>query len=272
MDGLAADGLKDIEVERLKLIEGLKLGEALSKLVDPLGIELLTLIDGLAALIDGLNDIEAERLKLMDGLAALGLKLIEADRLKLKLTDGLAALIDGLNDIEPDKLILGDAAEIDGLAALIDGLNDILGDALNNEVLGEVLADRNEILVDGLGLSEGTSTKISAYNCVTLPSPAANCPKTATFSCVNLASPGLVDGLNDGLAALNEIDGLAALVLKDADGDKLMLALKLGDGTGLLDRLTLTLGLSDGTNIKISILVKVNLTVESTFSITSRCS
>jgi hypothetical protein len=253
MDGLAADGLKDIEVERLKLIEGLKLGEALSKLVDPLGIELLTLIDGLAALIDGLNDIEAERLK-------------------LKLTDGLAALIDGLNDIEPDKLILGDAAEIDGLAALIDGLNDILGDALNNEVLGEVLADRNEILVDGLGLSEGTSTKISAYNCVTLPSPAANCPKTATFSCVNLASPGLVDGLNDGLAALNEIDGLAALVLKDADGDKLMLALKLGDGTGLLDRLTLTLGLSDGTNIKISILVKVNLTVESTFSITSRCS
>ena len=40
----------------------------------------------------------------MLGLAALGLKLIEAERLKL--IDGLAAL--GLNDIEADRLRLMD--------------------------------------------------------------------------------------------------------------------------------------------------------------------
>jgi hypothetical protein len=47
-------------------------------------------MDGLAAL--GLKDIEADRLRLIDGLAALGLKDIEAERLKLielKLIDPL---------------------------------------------------------------------------------------------------------------------------------------------------------------------------------------
>jgi hypothetical protein len=74
MDGLAAliDRLKLIEADRLRLIDGLA-AEGLKDIeADWL---VLKLIEGLAAL--GLRLIEAERLKLIEGLAAEGLRLID---------------------------------------------------------------------------------------------------------------------------------------------------------------------------------------------------